>query len=158
VEGSIEMHERDIASAILQMSLIYRARWPAVLWAAFYAVHVSLGGTPNQVVLPVLVCGMIVVFLFVQPRLTARRLVQSIARGGDRKVSYRFDAEGLTITTAGSTTTFAYQKLVRVREVKSALLLYANPRIANIVPKRAFSEGELARVRALLAPHGKAGH
>jgi hypothetical protein len=147
------MQERDIASAIVQMSLIYRVRWLAVLWAAFYAVHVSLGGTPGQMVLPVLVCGIVVVFLFVQPRLTARRLVQAIApgQGADRKVSYRFDAEGLTISTAGSTTTVAYRKLVRVREVKSALLLYANPRIANIVPKRAFSEADLSRVRTFLA-------
>ena len=78
-----------------------------------------------------------------------------MAQGGDRHISYRFDDEGVTIRAAGVTTTFAYRKLVRVRELKTALLLYTTSMIANIVPKRAFSEGDLSRVRAFLAPYAK---
>jgi hypothetical protein len=152
VTGTIELDERDLAPAIVRMSPIYRIRWLVVLWVAFSATYSALGGTISKALLPVVMSAAFAVFLFAWPRLTARRLVRSIAHGGDAHVAYRFDHEGLTIRAAGVTTTLAYRQLVRVREVRTALLLYTTSQLANIVPKRAFSQADLPRVRAFLAP------
>jgi hypothetical protein len=156
VIGSIEMDEKVLTPAIAQMSPLYRLRWLVPLWGTFFVVFMALGTSPRTMAVPMAFTVVVLALLLITPRLTARRLVEAIARGGDRHVSYRFDDEGITIRAAGATTTFAYRKLVRVREIKTALLLYTTHQIANIIPKRAFSDSDLARVRAFLAPYTKA--
>jgi hypothetical protein len=88
--------------------------------------------------------------MFYIPRASARSLLLSLVRAGDNRVFYRFDAEGVTIRAAGSTSSFAYRTVIRSRETGTAFLLYATPEVASIVPKRAFAAGDLERVRALL--------
>ncbi len=158
MDGAIDMQPSDLAPAIARMSPLFRIRWLVVLWMAWYAVSMTLRDAPRQMLGPLLVSAVVVTFLFLSPRLTARRLVHAIAKDGRAHVSYHFDAEGITIDAAGAVTTFPYRKLVRVREIKTAFLLYAPLRITNVIPKRAFSEGDLSRVRAFLAasPHSGA--
>jgi hypothetical protein len=156
--GAVELEERDLQAAIIDLSWILRARVGIGLVLAFiYGVpaltaHESVGELAQQA----LFGGLFVAFLFVSPRLRARRLLRSIAAGGDRHASYRFDDDGVTFRTAGSTTTAAYRSLVESREGKTALFVYTAPGVANIVPKRAFTPEGLARVRALLAANVKA--
>src|SRR5262249_36944173 len=88
--------------------------------------------------------------LFVAPRLTARRILRALTKAGDGDVTYRFDPEGGTIRASGSTTSFAYRARTKAREGKTAFLLYPNPLVANIVPKRAFSAEGMERVRSYI--------
>jgi YcxB-like protein len=83
----------------------------------------------------------------------ARRIHSAVVRGGDDEVIYRFEGDGVTMRGPGSTTSLALRTLVRVKEGKTAFMLYVNPYVANIVPKRAFAPADVDRVRALLAMH-----
>jgi hypothetical protein len=108
------------------------------------------------VAIPQLLLGLgYVLFMFLAPRLNARRQLRAMARAGDTNVTYRFDGEGITIRSAGATSTLAYRRLVKVVQGRTALLLYTTDHVANIVPLRAFSADELARLRAFLPTEAK---
>jgi hypothetical protein len=158
VVGTVQLTKNDLLGPLTQLSWLFRAR-VGISFILFFSVAVlwfaAAGRSAAQFLPQLLFGGLFTAYLFIAPRITAHRVFAAIARAGDTNASYRFDQDGVTIRSAGSTTSFAYRKLVQVREVKTALLLYTTPQIANIVPKRAFSVDGLDRLRALLATHVK---
>jgi hypothetical protein len=158
VVATIALTAQDLESAAVDVSWVFRVR--KLLLALFVLmvfvtwrgmVHPSLG-----VLVPQLLVGVgYVAFLFVAPRLAARRQLRVMARAGDTNVTYRFDDEGITIRSAGATSTLAYRRLVKVVQGRTALLLYTTDQVANLVPLRAFSADELARLRAFLPAEAK---
>jgi hypothetical protein len=165
VLGSVRLTENDLEVPIVQLSPILRARWiiagvmalGVVVGAAALLVGARsdgrLAGSPLNTVAPLVFVAALVATLFIAPRRIARKLLRALAASGDGEVSFRFDDEGVTIRAAGSTTTFAYRTLVKTIEGTTAFMLYVNPLIANIIPKRAFSADGVDRVRAYLAAH-----
>jgi len=158
VTGDLELEERDLHAAILDTSWLLRARFGIAAILAFsYGTLAFMGHAHLQDLFGPLLCGAVLVAaLFVTPNLRARKLLEALAKGGDRRASFRFDGEGVTFRTAGSTTTSAYRSIAEYREGKAAFLVYHSPGVANVVPKRAFSPADLARVSALLAANVKA--
>jgi hypothetical protein len=158
VNGSVELNEVDLRTALLDMSGLLRARVAITLILAIsFAGIFTMSGNEGwalklqQLILPTV----FLVVLWVSPYVSARRLLAVIAKGGDKHASYRFDDESVTLRTAGATTTIAYRSLVDYRDGRTAILLYTTPNVANIVPKRAFTPETLARVQTLLAAHVK---
>jgi hypothetical protein len=72
-------------------------------------------------------------------------------RPGEDEMRYRFDADGIRISSIRSDFSLRYEAVHRYVEGKSALLLYTQPRIAQIIPKRAFSAEQLERIRSWLS-------
>jgi hypothetical protein len=68
----------------------------------------------------------------------------------EREVSYRFDADGVRITTPVTDVSLRYAALQRQVEGQSAFLLYVKRRVAQIIPKRAFDQAQLERIRGWL--------
>jgi hypothetical protein len=153
VVGTIELTPEDLIAATVELSWMLRLRTIFLVVAlGVYGVVWMTGGPAPSESLPVLA----VVLLFwaivvVTPRYRARRAIRSLAARGDINVSYRFDDAGVTIRSAGATATFAYRTLVKVREGKTAFVLYTTPLLGNIVPKRAFASEEIPQVRSYLA-------
>ncbi|HVU51319.1 MAG TPA: YcxB family protein [Polyangia bacterium] len=157
ITGALELEARDLHAAIIDASWLLRARFGIAAFLAFsYGMLAFTSHAPaSQMFGPILCGAVLVASLFVTPRLRARKLLEALAKGGDRHASYRFDADGVTFRTAGSTTTSAYRSIGEYREGEAAFLLYHSPGVAHIIPKRAFSPGDVARVRALLAANAK---
>lgn len=158
VVATIALTQQDLAAGIVEMSVLFRIR------GAFLGLVVLMdiflwrtgGQMTSGVVVPQLLTFMgFAALTYLSPWLNARRQLQALIRAGDVNVTYRFDDEGITIRSAGATSSVAYRRLVKVRRGKTALLLYTTPHIANIVPLRAFSADELARVLAFLPPDAK---
>ncbi len=82
-------------------------------------------------------------------RSAARRLFRNI-RPEAREIRVRFDAEGFGLNTPDASSKHSYRALHRFVEGRTALLLYTQHNLAQIVPKRVFSAEELERVRAWL--------
>jgi hypothetical protein len=155
--GSVELDERDLRLAIIDLSFVLRARVGIGVVLAFMFGVLSLGHADVAQVAQQLIPGaLFVAYLFVSPALRARQLLRSIVAGGDRHASYRFDDDGVTFRSSVSTMTAAYRSLVEYREGKTAFFVYTAPGVANIVPKRAFRAEELSDVRARLAANVKA--
>lgn len=155
IVGTVRLTERDLEVPVTEMSPLFR--WRAILSGMVVLADavILLGGTPivpDQIPLQLILVGLFVAFLYLAPRFSAR---QALKRAGDGEVTYRFDDEGVTIHAPGAITTFAYRRLIKVREGSTAFLVYLNPFIANIVPKRAFPPADVDRVRALLAGHSR---
>ena len=153
VVATITLTVRDLEAAIIDMSWTFRLRKVALGFFALMVLFTWRGVmefSPGVAVPQLLVGAGYVLFMFLGPRLSARRQLRAIARAGDTNVTYRFDDEGITIRSAGATSALAYRRLVKVVQGRTALLLYTTDHVANIVPLRAFSADELARLRAFL--------
>jgi YcxB-like protein len=154
--GALELDEHDLRAAIIDLSFILRARVGIGVVLAFIFGVLALGRADVAQVARQLIPGaLFVAYLFVSPVLRGRQLLRAIVAGGDKHASYRFDDDGVTFRSAGSTMTAAYRSLVEFREGKTAFFVYTAPGVANIVPKRAFPAEELSRVRARLAANVK---
>jgi hypothetical protein len=158
INGSIAITESDLAQGIAALSAYFRLRWFLVLMFVAMVVGVAASGmadsgsrwAPSGAAF-----GFLCVWAFIAPKLTARKILRGLVKAGDNQVLYRFDAEGGTIRASGSTTTFAYRVLTRVRESPTTLFLTVGTATTSIVPKRAFSPDDLARLQQLLAANVK---
>jgi hypothetical protein len=159
INGSIAITEADLVQGIAALSAYFRLRW--FLIAVFGVMILALGasgmaGSGSQWAPSGAVFGFLCVWAFIAPKLGARKILRGLVKAGDNQVLYRFDAEGGTIRASGSSTTFAYRVLTRVRESPTTLLLTVGTASTSIVPKRAFSPDDLARLQQLLAANVKA--
>jgi hypothetical protein len=156
VSGALDLTERDLVPAVVAMSGLYRARVGLLLLLAIGGVgtviarHGHLADAAPQL----LFFAGLAALLLLGPRRTARRLLRAMAGAGAVHASYRFDAERATLRTGAAASSFAYRDLHRVRELDTAFLVYVTREVANIVVKRAFSEGDLVTVRGLLLDRG----
>jgi hypothetical protein len=157
ITGSIAITEKDLVRGISDAFAIFRLRWfIAAVFGGSLALVVVMSGTRGSLGQwgPSAFC--LVFFggwVFAGPRLAARKVLRGLVKGGDNQVLYRFDGEGGTIRASGTTSSFAYRIVSRVRETSTTLLLTLGAGSTSIVPKRAFSPGDLDRLRQLLAAH-----
>jgi hypothetical protein len=157
VVATISLTEEDIRAGIIESSGLYRARWLVALLLIGESVLLPALGIPFTSISSLLIGAVVfAAFTFLMPWRSARRQVGRLRAAGDTNVTYRFDAEGLTTRSAGASSTVAYRRLVKTKVGKKTLLLSFHDHVANIIPLRAFSGDELARVLAFLPPNAKA--
>jgi hypothetical protein len=158
VVATITLTRPDITAGLVEASVVLRMRWAclaiillmnAVLWRSG-GVYSDGGWTEGLIVVG------FALYTIVMPWLGARRQLAHLTRAGDANVTYRFDEEGLTTRSAGATSSVAYRRIVKVRQGKKSLLIYETDQVAGIVPLRAFSADELARIQAFLPAAAKA--
>jgi hypothetical protein len=89
-----------------------------------------------------------VLFVFGLPLLSSwLALKDKIVKRG---VNYQFSDSGIRINTVVSTTDLLWDAIPRVSEFRSAFLVFTNPRIAFMLPKRCFdSAQDIVEVREL---------
>jgi hypothetical protein len=98
------------------------------------------------------VFGLPVLFVFVLPLLSARRVLRDERL--NRGVSYRFSDDGIHVETSISKTDFSWTAIRQVIEMGSEFLVFTNPNIAFTLPKRCFeSTQNLASLRELFRAH-----
>jgi hypothetical protein len=115
---------------------------PILLLAAF--IHLRLAQGPNGTALVVIV-ALAQGFMLWNQR--ARFVKAGLDAAGGKNFEYRFDARGCSVKTSDSEWTSNWSALHRHAQTEQAFLLYTSPRLATIIPKRAFSPAD----RALLA-------
>jgi hypothetical protein len=102
----------------------------------------------------VVMAGALVYMQLFQRRKVAERI---LAGRGERElaVDYEFSPAGLGISTAASKSVSEWSAYHHATEIPTAFLVYPNPTVFQIVPKRAFAEADLPRLRELFAAHLK---
>lgn len=70
--------------------------------------------------------------------------------GGAEGVEFRFDSAGVSFNPRGSRVQHAWSSLFRCLETAHAFLIYVSPSGLIVVPKRAFTAADQARLRARL--------
>jgi hypothetical protein len=158
INGSIAITEADLTQGIAALSTYFRLRWFfLVLFVAMIGGLVASGmdGAGGRWVPSGACFGFFCVWAFIAPKLAARKVLRGLVKGGDTQVLYRFDAEGGTIRASGSTTTFAYRVVTRVRESPATIFLTVGAGSTSLVPKRAFSPEDLGRLQQSLAANVK---
>jgi len=98
------------------------------------------------------VFGLPVLFVFILPLLSARRVLRDEAL--KRGVGYQFSDSGFHVETAVSKTDFTWAAIHRVSEMRSAFLVFTKPNIAFTIPKRCFESSQgVAALRELFRVH-----
>jgi len=98
------------------------------------------------------VLGLPVLFVFVLPLLTARRVLQDerVKRG----VNYQFSGSGIYVETSVSKTDLSWAAIRRVTEFRSAFLVFTSPNIASMLPKRCLQGAQsVVDLRELFRAH-----
>jgi YcxB-like protein len=96
--------------------------------------------------------GLPVLFLFILPLLSARKLLgdEALKRG----VSYQFSDSGFHVETTVSKTDFTWAAIHGISEARSSFLVFTKPNIAFMLPKRCFESTEgVAALRELFRVH-----
>jgi len=105
----------------------------------------NLGPLPWALSLPVL-------FVFGLPLLTSGQALKG--RIVKRGVNYQISDSGIHINTVVSSTDLLWDAISHVSEFRSAFLVFTNPRIAFMLPKRCFDRTQdIEEVRGLFLAH-----
>lgn len=119
-----------------------------VLSLAMLGVTLLVGGTkmlPGLVVLPFFL-GLVWYFRRVQ----AKTVLASKSEM-DLTHSYELDSDGYRISSHNSASRATWSTLYTFQETADAFLLFQNPTVRIIIPKRAFAANDIPRIQKLLA-------
>jgi hypothetical protein len=153
VRATVTLTERDLSDGLAAMSMFSRVRWLIVallLVANVVAWRTGALASGDTLKAQLVTFIAFVAFAFFGPRMNARRQLAAMQKAGELEVTYTFDDTGVTIASAASTSTTPYRDLTKVVRGKTTLLFFTAPQVARIVPLRAFSDEDRARVLAWL--------
>jgi YcxB-like protein len=102
-------------------------------------------------------CGFIAAFTLL-PMLRSILFLRSAASrrframgSEERQLVVRFHADGVTIRAGSSEMSWQYAGVTRVVEAAECFVVYPRASIAQVVPKRAFAEHDIGRLRELIS-------
>jgi hypothetical protein len=157
IRGQLTLTDEDVQRAIREQAGL---KWwhaalvlPPILvvgWPAFKA-----GNSDNlfvSVVPTLFFVGFIGFTLRARFRTVGKQVMENKTEA-ERELSFHFDASGYRITTPVSTASGQWSGVHRTQESASTFLIYPASNLFQIVPKRAFAEPDVSRLRALLAEH-----
>ena len=160
VIATIELTEGDVRAGLIELGGgVWRL---GAVVAVVAGVFLTFAGRNGRLLSPAAIAPVAVMvvlyatFSFLIPSRNAKNQIDVLKRAGDTNVTYRFDDDGFTIRSASATASVAYRALGKTRRGKSTLLLFTTGQIAQLVPLRAFTTDESARVLAFLPPDQKA--
>lgn len=93
--------------------------------------------------------------VFIVSKTRAARTVLEGKTPSDLQMKLELDADGYAVSSPSSESRSAWRSVHHFVEAKSAFLIYPNPTVYQVWPKRAFADSDLPRVRALLDAHVK---
>lgn len=157
IEGATRLTEADFLEASAHIPAFKRTRTYGLLLPAMWLVVAgtsAMGATSmSELALPLVLSGSFtfgIAFLLLRlaPRSWAKR---ASADTGPGKIDFRIDAVGLSVNSALRQAQLAWPALAGYAESGSAFIVYTSPQTVFVIPKRAFEDTELGRVRQMLA-------
>ena len=152
IVGEADVTEADLAHVATQLPGSQRP-WlvPALVAAGFLVFLVLNPAAPREQILSLALPAAFAVLLTVLFQRAARRawIKQALTNVGG-PTTFRFDDYGFASESSMRQHRLAWAVLVRVPETAQAFLVYTTPGTVLIVPKRAFADAEVARLRRWL--------
>ncbi len=130
-----------LAGAVLPFFMIL------VWWAGAHSTR----DAPNwSLILPLAFVSPAFMFLFFRNLRTHAAKNMLAELGWKEGLEFRLDPQRFSFCASGREVNVEWQALTRSLEIPNAYLIYTTPRLAVIMPKRAFAPEELPRVHELL--------
>jgi hypothetical protein len=157
IEGTTRLTEADFLEASAHVPAFKRTRTYGLLLPAMWLVVAgtsAMGATRmSELALPLVLSGSFtfgIAFLLLRlaPSSWAKRASADTGLG---KIDFRIDAVGLSVSSALRQAQLAWPALAGYAESGSAFIVYTSPQTVFVIPKRAFEDTELGRVRQMLA-------
>jgi len=144
IAGSVVLNENDVRRA-LDITPGHRA----LLMLIAAAATVASAAIPPHV--PVGVAFFLVLPLARRGRERAARLILDGLGSRELDVTFEFTPGEVSVTRPAGSSRSEWSLYRHFTEVPSAFLIYTNALVFHVVPKRAFAEADVPRLRALLA-------
>lgn len=155
IAGQITLTEDDLLRGAAEMPERQNEHRPLVVGAVMGILGLSLWVVSKDMksellstwVVPSAIVPFVTVFLLPYFR---RRSVQRHLSGMNeeqRLTRYQFRSKNFTLSDGRSTVKSRYDELVGFVEGETSFLLYTQPRLAKIVPKRAFASSDIDNLR-----------
>jgi hypothetical protein len=159
IEGAARLTEADFLKASAHLPVLKWTRTYGLLVPAMWVVvagtaSATMAGTPGLAeALPLVLSGSLtfgvsVLLLRVVPRSWAKR---ASADAGVGNLDFRVDAQGLSVNSALRRAQLAWPAISGYAESQSAFIVYTSPQTVFVIPKRAFEDTDLGRVRQLFS-------
>ena len=127
--------------------------WIGAVLIAFNGFY-AISAKPRDIPLFPLFLGFLMLSIPFLTRWEAKRRFKVTPAAGNI-ISWNFSEDQLENSTTGAQSTFQWNRLILVRQLKDGFLLYPQPRIAHWIPKHAFkSEEDLNRFMQLVKNSG----
>jgi hypothetical protein len=149
--------ERGLTEGPARTLFSTRAWLVIPLVALFMGMHVFLNPDPDPAyyrqLLPfaLMVSAWLGFMMWIRKR-TARNSVDGKTEA-QRTITFTLDSSGLSIVTPESTAHSKWSTFHSFQEAPSSFLIYVNRAVPQLIPKRAFSDDAIPRVRELLQTH-----
>jgi hypothetical protein len=156
IVGHVVMEVSDVERALAEggpLGLRRLLLWPLLL-AAWFLISLltnSDSWQPRTTIVPIVLLVSFWVGLLLYARKRAARKTLEGKTERERSVTFELDPAGYSVSTPTSSSRSDWSNLYRYEEGKTAFLFYVNPTVQQILPKRAFSDDDIVKVRALLA-------
>lgn len=155
VRGQITLSVADIEAALRESPAGRRASWLlfglALFLAGAYGVLQVHADGPTALSSSLLAVALAMIGLAVGDRLIGVRVKAIIGHGAmsmdERRLCFELDEQGLTIESSSWRRRLERDRIDRVVETKQTFFVYTGVLTAQIVPKRAFSPEDAARLR-----------
>jgi hypothetical protein len=154
VAVSVSLSESDVYVATKEMPEQVRVRGFLLIAAALGAGVTTLTNPALSFWKAVLAAGLptalILLVAIHAERRAARKLIAHLGEAG-RNIRYSFGVHGFEMQSAHGRAELEYAGLHHYAITKHALLLYTAPRVAQIIPRRAFMPDQLQQVEQWLS-------
>lgn len=152
IRGQAVLTKEDFTSAWIGIPQFrYTIVWVGVMGAAVLAMFLITSrdaSNPIAFIASPLIVGALAVGLL---RGRSRWAENALKSADGKAVDYVFDDYGFQTTSPGRDARLEWRTLHRGLEIKDAFVIYTNPQIVTVVPKRAFSSADQDRLRRELA-------
>lgn len=157
IEGAARLTEADFLEVSALVPAFKRTRTYGLLLPATWLVVAgtsAMGATStSELVMPLVLSGSFtfgIAFLLLRlaPRSWAKRASADTGLG---RIDFRLDAQGLSVDSALRQVQLGWPALSGYAESGNAFIVYTSPQTVFVIPKRAFEEAELGRVRRMFA-------
>ncbi|MET0286641.1 MAG: YcxB family protein [Polyangiales bacterium] len=155
ITGHAVLGQSDVDGALKKTGLSRMTRFYTVMLVVgplfLYFTHRAAGHQPQlSDFAPALGYGVLFVgVLYVAQRAAARKHLEGKS-ARDLTMHYELDAGGYTIRSPSTDVRSTWQSVHHFDEAEAAFLIFPSATIQVVVPKRAFAEADVPRVRALL--------
>jgi hypothetical protein len=151
-EGEVELQLSDIEGGLASLPRAKVAQAVSFGGGALVIAMVAYRWNEGKDHTMLAVIGLSILVLLFLNRNPARKIAKRVYASlppEARRISVRVSDEGITLRSSGAETELEWSQIWKLNETRNVVVVFTSRQNAQILPKRAFSESQLVKLRTL---------
>lgn len=160
--GEVELRLSDVEAGLASLPRAKVARAISLVGGALVLGMVAYRWHEGRDRVTLAVVGALLLALLFSNRNPARKIAKKVydaLPAEARRIGVQITESGIVLRSSGAESELAWESIWKVAETREVMVVFVSRENAQILPKRAFSESELSRLRELSArkitPHSE---